>query len=229
MSSINRQSVLKAFYYFDKKQLPLTNINGEPVADTRDIGARERLCRDWLEAFDGLDNAVWDKVIAVVQNECKEFPSVDEIYDIIDRLTAPTETELLDVKLTETAPSVLPPPVKYNVVKSTDKIKIMFELAKRGEFGEARKIVEYAAVPANKIRTYAKQHWPDCTDAWIEANKSELAQLVRYDERCSECYSVFDCPYHGYRSYGQINKFTGDISIMTAICVKKRERLAEKK
>lgn len=229
MSSINRQSILKAFYQFDKKQLPLTNINGEPVGDTRDVGVRKQLCHDWLEAFDGLDNAVWDKVIEVVQSECKEFPSIDELYDIIDRLTAPTETGPLDVKLTETAPSVLPPPAKDCVVKSTDKIKIMFELAKQGEFGEARKIVEYAAAPANTIRTYAKQHWPDCTDAWIAANKSELAELVRYDERCSKCYSAFDCPYHGYRSYGQINKFTGGLSIMTAICVKKREGLAEKK
>lgn len=226
MAAINRQSILKAFYRFDQKHIPLTNIEGSPVTDPRDVGSRQELCQLWLEAFDGLDNATWDKVIEAVQNECKEYPSIDKLYGIIERLTTPAETQPMPVQeqASEPPPPQPVPEKKKQPKKISMQIKIerMLELAKQGNYLEARHLVEGAAVPAAKIIEYAKTHWPDCTDEWIAANQHELVELVRCDDICYNCFSLRECPTQGYCSYGRIDKYHGGLSIMTARCKKNR-------
>ncbi|MGM9582195.1 MAG: hypothetical protein ACI3WU_00560, partial [Phascolarctobacterium sp.] len=130
MAAINQQSILKAFYRFDQNNMPLTNVEGAPVGDTRDVGARKELCQMWLDAFEGLEKEVWDKVIEVVQNTCKEYPSIEQIYQIIEQVTSPCEPEPAEEKEPEPAP--LPPPVENKKPKrmsSEKRIQAMFELA----------------------------------------------------------------------------------------------------
>lgn len=222
MTVINRQSILKAFYRFDQKHIPLTSIEGTPVADPRDVGSRQELCKLWLDAFDGLDENVWEQVILIVLNECCEYPDLEKLYEIIGRLTSPAEPEELEQKTEPSAPAKEKTQTKAKPLKGIAKIKAMLDLAKQGKYVEAKEFVQDGSVPWQRVYEYAKQHWPECTEAWMHANEHELIELVRTDDACSKCYSLFECPYKGYCSYGTMNKYTGGLSVTVVVCDKQR-------
>lgn len=228
MTAINKQSILKAFYRFDQKHIPLTNIEGAPVVNTQDISSRQELCELWLESFAGLDAAVWEKVILVVLDECREYPRLETLYEIIDRLTSSSASEQYDQQSEHSAP-VPPQKVqqKTKILHGSAKIKAMLELAKQGKYTEAKELVQDSSVPWQRIYDYAKQHWPECTETWMRSNEHELVELVRADDVCSKCYSLFECPSKGYCSYGAINKHTGGLSVVITVCGKKRGSTAK--
>lgn len=60
MNVITKQNVLKAFYQFDKKKMPIMEINGK-LSASMDIAMRKRLCDEWLVAFRTVDAVVFDK------------------------------------------------------------------------------------------------------------------------------------------------------------------------
>ena len=220
--TLTKQSILKAFYRLDHANIRLTNVDGRPV-DHLNVEARKELCQIWLDLFCILDDNFWEKVIAEIIAECKEYPPTEQIFDIIERLKQNPNTAV-----PRTATVTQPPPVQpksqSKSLKGQAKLNAMFELAKQGKFCEARQLVIDASVPDAKIVKFARAHWPDCTDMWIQTNKMELSHLVRYEEKCLNCVSLYGCPTSGYRYYGVIDKSNGGLSMKTAICQKKLER-----
>ena len=48
MNVITKQNVLKAFYQFDKKKMPVMEINGK-LSASMDVAVRKKLCEEWLK------------------------------------------------------------------------------------------------------------------------------------------------------------------------------------
>lgn len=216
MSCITRQSILKACYQLDQHKIPLRKINGKSVGDPRSVGARANLCAWWFDEFKELDTKTWDKVIVLMLQECKEYPDIDKLYELIDRAGA------LDAEL-ETKAAVPAPKKKTSCAQGVNqKLSYMFALAKQGLWSEARRIVSNAQnLEENALRAYAKLHYPakSSSDSWIEKNRLELLSLVRDQERCDSCMSLHRCQTKGYHAIGLIDKY-GNIAIKYMECSK---------
>lgn len=227
---VDKQAILKAFYKMDRANIKLTNVEGRPV-NHLDVEARKELCDIWLDVFNILDTELWDKVIAVMVAECKEYPSIDEVSDIIERLRDPSKTAE-PTPVSDPVPQTPPPPpnktaAEKNNTEEQSKISAMFELAKQGKYKEAKRLVAEASMPEARIIQFAKEHWPKCTKTWIQDNWLELVHLVCSDDKCRNCFSLFNCATHGYRAYGMLDKYSGGLIIKTTICQKKLERNGE--
>lgn len=72
MNVITKQNVLKAFYQFDKKKMPIVEINGK-LSASMDIAMRKRLCDEWLVAFRTVDAVVFDKAAELALASCKNI------------------------------------------------------------------------------------------------------------------------------------------------------------
>ena len=82
MNVITKQNVLKAFYQFDKKKMPIMEINGK-LSASMDIAMRKRLCDEWLVAFRTVDAVVFDKAAELALASCKKYPDELEMWDFI--------------------------------------------------------------------------------------------------------------------------------------------------
>lgn len=84
MNVITKQNVLKAFYQFDKKKVPIVEINGK-LSTSMDIAMRKRLCDEWLVAFRTVDSVVFDKAAELALASCKKYPEESEMWDFISQ------------------------------------------------------------------------------------------------------------------------------------------------
>lgn len=82
MRAITEQDVLKAFYRFDCKKLPVMDINGS-FTTSMDVAMRKRLCAEWMDAFAGLEADIFAKAADIALTNCKKYPTLDEMFEFI--------------------------------------------------------------------------------------------------------------------------------------------------
>ena len=217
---ITTQDIYKAFYRFDEKKLPLRRVGGEPVEDN--INARKKLCSDLMGSFSILDLKIWERIVEMALAECTEYPDLDKLYEFIERAKK-LEQEPMPAAAVAQVPAKKSKQ-KHRVVPDVDheaKLKRMFEAARRGEFKEAGAIIRSSGIAFEDIRDYALTHWPSCNQEWIEENKQDLERLLLDERRCSKCPGLKKCKRFGYRDYGSIDKYTGNIHILVTKCSQK--------
>ena len=218
MNVITKQNVLKAFYQFDKKKMPIMEINGK-LSASMDIAMRKRLCDEWLVAFRTVDAVVFDKAAELALASCKKYPDELEMWDFISQAAElgnnePAEEEAL--LPTRPAPKKVP-----EYVQKPQRIAKIIELAKAGRFAEAAQYFK-ASVEEDEIICYAKEHWPEAEAEWIKKNKDELKELVEQEHICGKCMCLKRCRTNGYRRVGSIDKYTGFLIVKMEICSMKR-------
>lgn len=215
MTCITRQSILKACYQLDQHNIPLRKIDGKPVGNPKSVGARVDLCAWWLGEFKDLDTVTWDKVITLMLKECKEYPDIEKLYELINRAGA-LNTASANEQTAITTPA---PPIRKNKGIS-ENFAQMLALAKQGLWSEARKVIARSENEEQQLQSYAKQHYPaKCSASWIEKNRAELMALVRDEERCNSCISIHRCRTKGCHAIGLIDKY-GNIAIKYMECSK---------
>lgn len=223
MSCINKQTIYRTFYWLDKKNIPFRPVDGIEASDIKSVKARVALCKLWLEAFEGLDERTWDAVIKIVLAECKQYPSIEQLYDFIGRVNEQQECT------PEAAPPVLeaipqPEPAQVPAAKTKKyrrgDLKQMFTLAKQGLWKEAAACAGHQNND-EKVTTYAKKYYPAKTsESWIKKNKEALLDLVREEERCSACLGYYRCNSSGFAHIGTLDK-DGNIIIQCMECIKR--------
>ena len=216
MSCITRQNILKACYQLDQHKIPLRKINGKAVQDPKSTAARVDLCAWWLAELQGLDTDTWEKVITLMLAECKEYPDIEKLYELINRAG-----EAADAEVKAAATPCRSPRKTATKNKGVDKsLAQMFAFAKQGLWSEARQVVTDINATEEKLKAFAKLHYPaKYSTSWLEKNKAELRELLRDEERCQQCYSLHRCNSGGYHAVGLINKY-GDIKIEFIECAK---------
>lgn len=212
MSCINKQSIYRAFYFLDKKGIAFRPVDGVETDDIKSIKARAALCEVWLDALQDLDEEIWNNVMRIVLAECKQYPSVEQLYEYIGRATA-------DKEAAADIPEE-PPAKKAAKSKGPDeRMQLMFALAKEGRWKEAAACAK-AEPMEDKMEAFAKKHFPTkATLAWIEKNRWELESLMREDERCTHCFGYRRCVSKGVTYFGTLDKY-GNIVVQGMECMK---------
>ena len=218
MNVITKQNVLKAFYQFDKKKMPIMEINGK-LSASMDIAMRKRLCDEWLVAFRTVDAVVFDKAAELALASCKKYPEESEMWDFISQAAElgnnePAQEEAL--LPTPPAPKKVP-----EYVQKPQRIAKIIELAKAGRFAEAAQYFK-TSIEEDEIICYAKEQWPEAEAEWIEKNKDELKELVEQEHICGKCMCLKRCRTNGYRRVGSIDKYTGFLILKMEVCSMKR-------
>ena len=201
--NINRQSVLKAFYKFDQKKLPIVSVQGEFTA-SMNVKLRQELCEEWLDAFCVVDTVTWDKAIEIAAAECKRYPDIEKMWEIISRVSSAAE----QVAPKQPVPEVQPPAPKTAAKKSKapgylnnkQKLAKMFELVK---------------------------YWPDAASRLVQDSAGELREIIRQDQTCGECKGLLKCRTNGYRTIGYIDKFSGCLCTRMVECRERRKERQE--
>lgn len=227
--NIDRQSVLKAFYKFDQKKLPIVNVQGEFTA-SMSVTLRKELCEEWLDAFCVVDTVTWDKAIELAVAECKRYPDIEKMWELISRVSSAAE----QVAPKQPVPEVQPPAPKTAAKKpkapgylnNKQKLVKMFELAKSGNFSEARNYCA-ANVMSTELNEYAVQHWPDAAVRILKDCASELTEIIMQEHTCAECRGLKKCKTFGYRTIGYIDKFTGCLCTRMVECKERRKERQE--
>ena len=227
--NIDRQSVLKAFYKFDQKKLPIVNVQGEFTA-SMSVTLRKELCEEWLDAFCVVDTVTWDKAIELAVAECKRYPDIEKMWELISRVSSAAEQVVHE----QPVPEVQPPAPKTAAKKSKapgylnnkQKLVKMFELAKSGNFSEARNYCA-ANVMSTELNEYAVQHWPDAAVRILKDCASELTEIIMQEHTCAECRGLKKCKTFGHRTIGYIDKFTGCLCTRMVECKERRKERQE--
>lgn len=218
MSCINKQSIYRAFYFLDKKGIAFRPVDGVETDDIKSIKARAALCEVWLDALQDLDEEIWNNVMRIVLAECKQYPSVEQLYEYIGRATAGKEAA---ADIPEEPPAVIAAPAK-KAAKSKgpdERMQLMFALAKEGRWKEAAACAK-AEPMEDKLEAFTKKHFPTkATLAWIEKNRWELESLMREDERCAHCFGYRRCVSKGVTYFGTLDKY-GNIVVQGMECMK---------
>lgn len=178
MNVITKQNVLKAFYQFDKKKMPIMEINGK-LSASMDIAMRKRRVMNGWVAFRTVDAVVFDKAAELALASCKKYPDELEMWDFISQAAEPAQEEAL--LPTPPAPKKVP-----EYVQKPQRIAKIIELAKAGRFTEAAQYFK-TSIEEDEIICYAKEHWPEAEAEWIEKNKDELKELVEQEHICGKC------------------------------------------
>ena len=134
MNVITKQNVLKAFYQFDKKKMPIIEINGK-LSASMDIAMRKRLCDEWLVAFRTVDAVVFDKAAELALASCKKYPEESEMWDSSVRLQNWAIMNRHRKKLYFQHRPLRKKVPEY--VQKPQRIAKIIELAKAGRFAEA--------------------------------------------------------------------------------------------
>lgn len=223
MSCINKQTIYRTFFWLDKKNIPFRPVDGIETNNIKSVKARIALCNLWLEAFEGLDEGIWNAVIKIVLAECKQYPSIEQLYDFIGRVNE--EQERTSEAEQPAQPSILQPEPVQTPVAETPKyrrgdLQQMFSLAKQGLWKEAAACAGHQNND-ERVMTYAKKYYPAKTsEIWIKKNKEALLDLVREEERCSACLGYYRCNSGGFTHIGLLDK-DGNIIIQCMECIKR--------
>lgn len=218
MNLITKQNVLKAFYQFDKKKIPIMEINGK-LSASMDVAMRKKLCEEWLNAFCTVDADIFDKATELALAVCKKYPEEVEMWDFISRAADQGNNEPVHIE------PLLPPPTHPQKVPEYipkfQRITKIIELAKTGRFAEAAQYFK-TSIEEDEIICYAKEHWPEAEAEWIEKNKDEIKELVKQEHICGKCMFLKRCRTNGYRRVGSIDKYTGFLILKMEVCPMKR-------
>lgn len=221
MSCINKQTIYRTFFWLDKKKIPFRPIDGIETDDIKSVKARVALCKLWLEAFEGLDERTWDAVIKIVLAECKQYPSIEQLYDFVGRVNeqqeyTPETVPVVSEPILEPAQA---PAVEAKKYRRGD-LRQMFALAKQGLWKEAAACAGHQD-NNERLAAYAKKYYPaKASETWIEKNKDTLLDLVREEERCSACLGYHRCNSSGFTHIGTLDK-NGNITIQCMECIKR--------
>lgn len=219
MSCINKQTIYRSFFWLDKKNIPFRPVDGIETNDIKSVKARIALCNLWLEAFEGLDEGTWDAVIKIALAECKQYPSIEQLYDFIGRVNEQQETTPLTPEAIAQPEPTQAPAAEVKKYKRGD-LQQMFLLAKQGLWKEAAACAGHQNND-EKVMTYAKKYYPAKTsEIWIKKNKEALLDLVREEERCSACLGYYRCNSSGFAHIGTLDK-DGNIIIQCMECIKR--------
>lgn len=220
MSCITRQSIYRTFFWLDKRGIIFRPVDGVEVDDFKSIKARSALCNIWMDAFAELDETTWESVVKMVLTECKQYPSVEQIYEFINRLPLARSAE----PEKPAPPAAVPPapkPAQRKPSKNMDeRLRRMFELAKEGRWREA------AACSGLKhddreLEAYAQKRYPaKCSPAWIAKNHKELLDMMREEERCHSCTGFRRCATKGFTYIGLLDK-NGNVTVKCIECIEK--------
>lgn len=205
---INQQSILKAFYLFDKAKMFLPE---QPNQDR--ISQRKNMAQEWLDAFCTLPAEVWEDAVALAIKRGKHWPSVDEMWSYIGDATEKPEEA--------TAPPPPPTATKQTPkLSSSEKLRRMIELAKQGKFSEAKMTVSIA--PEIDQDKYIQEHWPDAVERIKKNCQDELTQILRQETICLHCPGIKKCRTHGFRTIGYIEPVTGSLYVRMVPCKERR-------
>ena len=215
--NIDRQSVLKAFYKFDQKKMPIVNVQGEFTA-SMNVKLRQELCEEWLDAFCVVDTVTWDKAIELAVAECKRYPDIEKMWEIISRVSSAAEQVA-----PKTAAKKSRPPGYLN---NKQKLAKMFELAKSGNFNGAAACCD-SGITEQELESFAVKYWPDAALRLVQDSAGELREIIRQDQTCGECKGLQKCRTNGYRTIGYIDKFSGCLCTRMVECRERRKERQE--
>lgn len=201
MRTITRQDVLKVFYRFDQKKLPVLDINGS-LSPSMDVEMRKRLCSEWMEAFDGLEADLFEKAAQIAIDRCKKYPSLSEMFEFIALADGGTEVP---------EPEPAPSPAQNSKQRRRECISAIVNAAKHGDYKTASKYAEPLAKGKAEITQYAKEIWPDAADAWIMGNWLAIGPLYAQEECCRNCGSARRCRTYGFRLTARNKKPEGEV------------------
>ncbi len=194
MKTITEQDVLKAFYQFDCRKLPVLDINGN-LSPSLDVMMRKNMCAEWMDAFDGLEADLFAKAVQIALKKCKKYPSLSEMFEFI----ALADGDCTRAEQPEPETAVPAPAIPASASEQKKKrIAAMLAAAKTGDY---KKALECAAGIGNDKEFYdfARQLFPDAAAEWIGNNRVELDRLMKQERRCSKCGSARRCRTNGYR------------------------------
>ena len=203
---INQQSILKAFFLFDKNKLFLAE---RPSADR--ISQRKAMAAEWLDAFCTLPTDIWEDAVALAIRCNKHWPSVSEMWSYINASMEPPQEPEPEHEKPKPAASL----------SSVDKLHRMIELAKQGRFNEAKQTLGVTS----KINqdNFIQEHWPDAAERIKANHQDELREILRQEEICQHCPGMKRCQTRGYRKVGYMDKSTGSLCVRMVPCKERRE------
>lgn len=208
MKTITEQDVLKAFYRFDCKKMPVLDINGS-LTPSMDVTMRKKLCAEWLECFQGLETELFEKAAQIALERCKKYPTMSEMFEFI---------ALADGGVDVTPePESAPKPTPASKLRK-ERISAIIDAAKQGDFETARKNAEPFAKGAAEIKSYAKEIWPDASDGWIADNWLAIGMLYAQEKSCRSCGSARRCRTYGYRLTARNDKPEGEVITAMVPC-----------
>ena len=214
MKTITEQDVLKAFYRFDCRKLPVMDINGK-LSPSLDVMMRKNMCAEWMDAFDGLEAELFEKAVQIALKKCQKYPSLSEMFEFIALADGGTEVESEPASVQKTVP--------YNKLRD-ERIEAIVAAAKQGDFKTAQKYAELLAKGKAEITQYAKDVWPDAKDAWIMDNWLAIGMLYAQERSCQNCGSARRCRTYGYRLTARNKKPKSELTIVMVPCyMRKRE------
>ncbi len=208
MKTITEQDVLKAFYRFDCKKLPVLDINGR-LSPSMDVTMRKRLCAEWLECFDGLETELFEKAAQIALERCKKYPTLSEMFEFF---------ALADGGMEVTTEPAAPPEPKPNNRLRKERIHAIVEAAKQGDFKTAQQHAELLAKGKAEITQFAKELWPDAAEGWIMENWLAIAMLCAQERNCRNCGNVSRCRTYGYRLTARNKKPEGEVITAMVPC-----------
>ena len=208
MKTITEQDVLKAFCRFDCKKMPVLDINGKFTASL-DVEMRKRLCAEWMDAFNGLEADVFEKATKIALERCKKYPSMSEMFELIALADGGVDVT------PESKPAPKPTPAS---IMRKERISAIIDAAKQGDFETARKNAEPFAKGTAEIKAYAKEIWPDASDAWIADNWLAIGMLYAQEKSCRNCGSARRCRTYGYRLTARNEKPKGEVLTAMVPC-----------
>lgn len=218
MSCINKQSIYKAFYQLDKQGIPFRPVDDVDTDDFKSVKARSALCKVWLDALTGLEEETWCAVVRMVLAECKQYPSVEQLYEFISRV--PSDNGIAANEAPAPAPKPKPVRRAAKTQVADERLQRMFALAKEGRWKEAAACTKAAGAEA-KLDDFAKKHFPaKYSPSWVERNHEELTDIMREEERCTACTGYHRCTSMGITYIGVLDKF-GNIAVKGMECIKK--------
>lgn len=225
MTELNRQHILKAFFQFDKRHLPVPDGKGGYMANM-DVATRKRLCEEWLTAFCTVDGETFEHAIELALGECKKYPDQAAMWNYINQAAGVEDEAPAEIvwEQEEQKPVAPQPASKIpGYLSNSQRIAKMMELAKQGDFKAAAScLAGKDVITQDEIICYAKEHWQDASFEWIAANGYEIKQLVRQEKACAKCMTLKGCKWRGYQSVGEIDKFTGALCIKVQACSLRR-------
>lgn len=210
MSAITEQDVLRAFYKFDCRKLPVLDVNGTFMPGM-DVAMRKRLCAAWMKAFDWVEADVFKAAVDLVLQNAKKYPTEDEMYEFI---------VLAEKKLDEPEPQepLKPEPSADEIRRK--RIMAMVAAAKSGDYKTALK---YAASGAaeKEFAEFAKTTWPEATAEWLADNRAEIESLLKQEKQCGKCGSLHRCRTKGFKLCWQLGEQGQLVTVMKPCFMRK--------
>lgn len=116
-----------------------------------------------------------------------------------------TDIDAAVKSLTEakTPPTALPKPERVN---KANMARIKAIVAHINQHGSFKGLLEG---PDEKVKTYARHLFPDCSDEFISNNAAKLRTCKEADELCASGVVCGNCPFCGHRQFLKINKYNG--------------------